>query len=101
MLIISEEFAVDTVLNLPEVKESCNYFRRATKGKRRLFSMVYGDPDTTHPYYWVVVGEDNGMCFVTHLGFHVDPNTGEIFYYDTINDSAIDLRRWRRSLRRR
>jgi hypothetical protein len=42
---ISENFALDTVLQLPEIKKDDLYIRRKTKGKRHLFSMIYGEPD--------------------------------------------------------
>ncbi len=32
------------------------------------------------PYWWVAVGEDNGMSFVTHYGFLVYIRSGKIFY---------------------
>jgi|SRR6185437_7851726 len=98
---ISESFAVDTVLQLPEVRTADAYVRRATKGKRHLFSMVYGEPDKEHPYYWVAVGEDNGMSFVTHFGFQVYINGGEILYLDNDTGNAIDLMTWRRNHHRK
>ena len=93
---ITESFAMDTVLGLPEIKEDDLYIRRATKGKRHLFSMIYGEPDTQHPYYTVAVGEDNGMAFVTHFIFYVYTNGRKILYHDNFSDSTIDLRTWRR-----
>ena len=93
---ITESYAMDTVLGLPEIREADAYMRRATKGKRHLFSMIYGDPDSQHPYYWVVVGEDNGMSFVTRFTFYVYKNGRKILYHDNFNDSTIDLRTWRR-----
>ena len=92
---ITESFAIDTVLGLPEIREDDAYIRRVTKGKRHLFGMIYGKPDSLHPYYWVVIGEDNGMSFVTHFTFYVYTNGRKILYHDNFSDSTIDLTIWR------
>jgi len=81
---------------LPEIREDDAYVRKTTKGERHLFSMIYGEPDSLHPYYWVVVGEDNGMSFVTHFTFYVYTNGRQILYHDNFSDSTIDLSVWRR-----
>jgi hypothetical protein len=99
--VVTEKYALDTVMRIPEIKEDDLYIRRATKGKRHLFSMIYGDSDNQHPYYWVVVGEDNGMSFVTHFTFFVYTNGRKILYHDNFSDSTIDLNLWRRGYRRK
>jgi hypothetical protein len=88
---ITESYAMDTVLGLSEIREDDAYVRKTTKGERHLFSMIYGEPDSLHPYYWVVVGEDNGMSFVTHFTFYVYTNGRQILYHDNFSDSTIDL----------
>jgi hypothetical protein len=99
---ITESYALDTVLRLPEIKEANAYMMRGrAKDRRHLFSMIYGDPDSLHPYYWVVVGEDNGMCFVTHCTFYVYTNGGKILYHDNFSDSTMDLSTWRRKYLRK
>ena len=98
---ISEKEAVDRIMHLPEVRESEAYFRRQTKNKRKLFVMTYGEPDKDHPYWWIAVGEDNGMSFVTHLGFFVDVRTGQVRYLDTLEGKSISLRAWRKSLHKK
>ena len=95
---ITEDEAMDMVMRIPEVKKSCAYFEKKTHGERHLYPLVYGEPDSTHRYYWIAVGEDNGMSFVTHFGFFVYIKTGKIFYYDTLNGAEIDLRTWRKRL---
>ena len=74
---------------------------RATKEKRHLLGMIYGDPDSLHPYYWVVIGEDNGMCFVTHFTFYVYTSGRKILYRDNFSDSTVDLSVWRRGRHRK
>jgi hypothetical protein len=98
---ITKKFAMDTILRLPEIREDDAYIRRTTKGKRHLFGMIYGEPDSLHPYYWVVIGEDNGMSFVTHVTFYVYTNGRKILCNDNFSDSAIDLSTWRRKYHRK
>ncbi len=73
---ITEEEAIDRVMSLPEVRESNAYIRRHTKDKRKLFPMTYGEPSKEHPYWWIAVGGDKRMAFVTHFGFFVYVKTG-------------------------
>jgi hypothetical protein len=97
---ITESFAIDTVLGLPEIREEDAYIRQVTKGKRHLLGMTYGEPDSLHPYYCVVIGEDNGMSFVTHFTFYVYTNGRKILYHDNLSDSTIDLITWRAKYRK-
>jgi len=99
--VVTEKYALGTVMRIPEIREDDSYIRRTTKGKRHLFSMIYGDPDSQHPYYWVVVGEDNGMSFVTHFTFYVYTSGRKILYHDNFTDSTIDLSVWRRRYQRK
>lgn len=94
---ITEKFAMDTAMHLPEVKESNDYIRRYSSDKRLLFPMLYGEPDSLHPYYWVAVGEDNGVCFVTHFTFYVYANSGRIVYSDPVEEVSVDLESWRKN----
>ena len=98
---ITESYALDTVLGLPEIKEADSDIRRISKGERHLSSMIYSQPDSLDPYYCVVVVEDNGMAFVTHFIFYVYTNGRKILYFDTLSDSAIDFRTWRRKLHKK
>ncbi|HEY4285958.1 MAG TPA: hypothetical protein VGN00_02555 [Puia sp.] len=88
---ITEKAAIDMVMRLPEVKESNAYIRKHSKDKRPLFAMIYGEPTKEQPYWWVVVGEDNGMSFVTHFGFFVYVKTGRIKYFDTMEGKSSGL----------
>ena len=95
---ITKGEAIEMVMRLPEVKESVAYVRKHSKDKRLLFAMIYGEPSKEQPYWWVVVGEDNGMSFVTHFGFFVYVKTGKIMYFDTLEGKSISLQAWRKSL---
>jgi hypothetical protein len=98
---ITESYALDTVLGLPEIKEADSNIRRISKGKRHFSSMIYSQPDSLDPYYCVVVVEDNGMAFVTHFTFYVYTNGRKILYYDTLNDRTIELRTWRQNFHKK
>ena len=97
---ITEKSAMDMVSRLPEMKED-NYYMRHSKSHRDLFPVIFRNPDSQQPYYLVAMGEDNGALFVPHYEFLVYVNGGKILYYDDFNDTAIDLRSWRRSLRKK
>ena len=99
--VLTEAMAVEKVMRLPEVGKANAYILHHSTDKRKLFAMIYGEPTRQQPYYWVAVGEDNGMCFVTHFGFHVYIRTGKIWYIDTLNGTEIDLRTWRKSRTKR
>jgi hypothetical protein len=98
---ISADFAMDTVMDLQEIREDNAYIKQQTKGKRKLFPLLYGEPDKEHPYYWVAVGEDNGMAFVTHYGFYVYATSGVIKFCEPLTGRAIDLEHWRKNGRKR
>jgi hypothetical protein len=97
---ISADFALDTVMRLPEIIEDNDYIQRKTIEKRKLFPLIYGEPDKEHPYYWVAVGEDNGMSFVTHFGFQVGATSGTVKYFDAFTGEVLDLRSRRKTLRK-
>ena len=97
---ITSSFAIDTVLGLLEIRQYDAYIRRVTKGNRHLIGMIDGEPDSLHPYYWVKIGEDNGMSFVTHFTFFVYINGKQILYHDNVCDSTIDLKLWRAKYRK-
>ncbi len=99
--VITKDEAIDMVMRLPEVRESNAYILKHSRDKRKLFSMIYGEPTKEQPYWWVAVGEDNGMCFVTHYGFLVSIRSGKIFYIDALQGTHIDLLTWRRNGRKR
>ena len=98
---ITESDALDTIFELPEIKEADSNIRRITKGKRHLSSMIYSQPDSLNPYYCVVVVEDNGVAFVTHFTFYVYTNGRKIMCYDDTSKTLIDLGTWRRRYHKR
>jgi hypothetical protein len=97
---ITKDEAAAMVMRLPEVRASKTYMLTHGKDRRKLFPMIYGEPTKEKPYWWVAVGEDNGMSFVTHYGFLVYIRSGKIFYYDTLAGKHVDLQTWRRNRRK-
>jgi len=92
-----EDKIIDTIFNLPEIKELANYIENQTKGKRHLKVWVSDTPNLSdHKYYWIKVGEDNGTNLVTHLNFYVYPDSMRIMYYDTQSDNILTLGKWRK-----
>lgn len=98
---VTKEMAIEMVMQLHEVKEAKAYVLRHSRDKRKLLPMIYGEPTKEQPYWWVVVGEYNGMSFVTHFGFLVYIRTRKIYYYDALEGKSIDLQTWRKNGRKR
>jgi hypothetical protein len=92
-----EERILDTVMNIPEVKEEAKYVETESHGKRHLSLFINLKPSKTFRYYWIKVWEDNGYSFVTHFHFYVDPKTLSIKFLDTSTNNAIDLNVWQKS----
>jgi hypothetical protein len=63
----------------------------------KISVLIYKKTDETKKgYYWLKVGEDNGVSFVSHYNFFVYPNTMKVLYYDTVNDLELELDKWRK-----
>jgi len=89
-----EEKIIDTIFKLHEVKERAKYIEKQTKNKRHLIIWIADTPNLPEQkYYWIKVGEDNGMNLVTHLNFFVYPDSN----LDVVHDTEINLDTWRRS----
>ncbi len=92
-----EAAILDTIFNLPEIKQSAGEIERATGGKRRLQVWVNDTPHLPdQPYYIVSTGEDNGSSLVTENTFYVYTHPARVLYYDVVNDTAISLADWRK-----
>jgi len=90
----------DLVFALPEVKDRADYIERQSNGTRHLRTWIYQTPkETQGKYYWVKVGEENGMNFVSHFNFYVYQENFEIKYFDTENDTIISLDTWRKQIK--
>jgi len=95
-----ENKIVDSIIKLKEVKQRAKYIERVTNGKRHLSIVVYDTPSKEVPYYWVKAWEDNGSNYVTHFNFYVYPSPFEIKFYDTVDDTMISLKEWRRRMKK-
>jgi len=91
-----EDKIVDTIFRLREVKSMSAKIKRETNGKHHLLVYVDGRPSKEVSYYKIKVWEDNGHTDVTIFEFLVYTNPFEIKYYDSANDSAISLAKWRK-----
>ena len=92
-----EDKIIDTIFKLTEVKERGRYIRTQTKDNTHLKVWIEDMPDLRgHKYYWIKVGEDNGISLVTHFNFFVYPDSMRIMYYDTRNDREMTLAKWRK-----
>ena len=91
-----EEKIVDKIMSLPEVKKRQKYVETQTKGTRHLTIWIASKPTATNNYFWIKVGEDNGMNLVTHFNFYVYPATLRIMYLDIQNDKLLSINQWRR-----
>ncbi len=95
---VNEERIYKLIYNLPEVVERAKYIEKETQGKRHLVIMIAEKPkEKTQNYYWVKVGENLETNFVTHYNFYVYKEKYEIKYYDTVNDTIINLETWRKN----
>ena len=86
---------MDAVATLPEVKEWGKYLEQQTQGARHMKLWSWGTPKPDAPYYWIKVGEDNGMSLVAQFNFYVYPESGRIMYYDVVEGERITLEAWR------
>ncbi len=89
---IIDEKIDSLILAIPEVKERAEYIEKQTMGERHLRIWIYQTPkDNKEKYYWVKVGENNDIEFVTHFNFFIYPDNLEIKYFDTVEDSIKNL----------
>jgi hypothetical protein len=78
---------------LPEVKGFNNRYN-LKKLNKNLNIVINERPDKTFPYYWVQVGVSDQYQFQPIYNFYVKDDS-QVFFYDTINDSIITLKKWR------
>lgn len=97
---ILEGIIINKVLALPEVQKEIQYVETASKGKRHLGAAISQRPSKEFAYYLVKVWEDNGMSYVSHFNFFVNPKTLTIKCQDSVNDSLLDLKTWRQQRKR-
>ena len=87
VLIMNIPFIIGLICGLPEVK-NCKTCNRAS---------IYKKPkETQSSNYWIKVGDDSGLNFVTKFDFFVDTLTFEIKYFDTKKNTLLTLKEWRK-----
>ena len=91
-----ENKIIDTIFKLKEIKDRQKYIEHQTKGVRHLQIWIADKPNLTTKYYWIQVGEDNGLNFVTHFNFDVYPDSMRIMFFDKQDDKEVTLMDWRK-----
>jgi len=85
---------LDQIWDLQKIKDRAEYVKKETNGERTLKMRVLEHPNEISPFYWVKVGEDNGMNFVSHFQFAINPQTKEVFYFDEISGEKVPIEAW-------
>ena len=89
--------AIDQIFNFPEVKAITKQILKNSKGKHGTTIMTRDEFGNDTLYYWFRVG-DNSLDdrYVNIFNFVMDKKTGEIKAYDSVNDSIMSLKDWRK-----
>ena len=91
------------VEELPEVKayikNTQQVFNKRNGGGNPCVSTIIKDRPTKGAlhYYWIQVGVMTDERFTPELNFYVDPKTYEVLYSDTLSDSLMTLKQWRKT----
>ncbi|MFK7905868.1 MAG: hypothetical protein AB8B69_12115 [Chitinophagales bacterium] len=85
---------LDQIWDLQKIKDRAEYVKKETNGERALKLRILEQPNEISPFYWIKVGEDNGMNFVSHFQFAIKPQTKEVFYFDEISGEKVPIEVW-------
>jgi hypothetical protein len=92
----NEDWIYDTIFSIEEVQKENEYLVKQTKGDRNLSVVIYSYPNAINNYYWIKVWEDNDDAYATHFNFYVYTKTRKIMFYDTVNDTLLELQVWKK-----
>lgn len=98
---INQKWIFDTIFSLNEVKERAEFISNHTKGASHLSISIVDPNDSTKNYYLVKAIEDNGTNSVTHFNFYVYTHPIKILFYDTIKDTLLDIKTWRKNIKKK
>lgn len=94
---INKDISIKLVSQIKEVIERDSLLR--IKNNRKIIYLVESTPEENYlGHYWIKVCEDNGVSFVTHFNFQVNPLTKKVNFYDHINEKLLNLVDWRKTL---
>lgn len=88
---------MDIVSKLKEVIELERYYK--IKGRKAIILMQ--SPNKETDYFWIQVGFSTSYRFEPIYNFYVSPKNGNVFFYDTTNDSVIKIEDWRKSVQKK
>ena len=89
---------MDKIFKFPEVQAINRQINKATKGAHGVSIMVSDEFDGDTSYYHFKVG-DNSNDYMYHniYDFLLEKNTGKIKVYESVSDSIMNLKDWRKS----
>jgi len=96
--IISEDFVKKSILSIEEVKQKNRNLDAVTKSKNHLFARIF-KPTADEKCYYVQVGYDNKIRFVTCFNFYINPATKEIRMEDVLSGDRVTITEWRKRQR--
>ncbi|MGB1242927.1 MAG: hypothetical protein ACPG49_10425 [Chitinophagales bacterium] len=91
---IDIEPLLDKIWDLQKIQKRAEYVKEQTNGERALKLRILEEPNEISSFYWIKVGEDNGMNFVSHFQFAINPSTKEVFYFDELSGEKVPVEEW-------
>ena len=90
--------AMDKIFKFAEVEAITDQINKISKGKHSASMMVYDEFNRDTSYYHFMVGENShDDRYVNIFNFLMDKKTGQIKAYDSVLDTVMNLRDWRKS----
>jgi hypothetical protein len=95
---IIENRALDSVFKVAEVQKLSNFIDSLSNHTRGVAMITRQKPEGQRNYYWIQVGDNNGLSFQPTYNFYVYPDNFEIKFLNTMkDDSLMTLTEWRKS----
>lgn len=92
---VFENYIVDTILSLKEVREKDRYIDSFTNHKKGIAAMVNKSSENEHEYE-IAVGYNGEERFETYNIFYFNSETKQISVTDVISGKKISLADWRK-----
>jgi hypothetical protein len=91
---------MDKIFKFPEIQTINRQIIKSTKGAHGVSIMVSDEFDGDTAYYDFRVGDNSdGEMYHNIFDFILEKKTGQIKVYDTVSDSIISLKDWRKTRR--
>jgi hypothetical protein len=89
---------MDKIFKLPEVAAVNKKIDKTSKGAHGVSIMVHDEFNGDTSYYHFMVGDNSHEDrYINVYDFLLDKKTGQIKVYDTVTDSIMSLKDWRRT----